>query len=566
MSMQPRCTEEVPEDTRRVAQAAFPHGNVYLRLRDEVGTLYNDALFADLFPERGQPAEAPGRLALITVMQFAEGLSDRQAANAVRARIDWKYALGLELDDPGFDYSVLSEFRGRLLASQKAQALLDVLLQELKQRGLLKTRGQQRTDSTHVLAAVRQLSRLEFIGETMRRALNELAAVQPQWLPTVIPGDWYPRYAQRFDNMRLPRERGARERLIETIGVDGQQLLSRIYALDAPERDVLRLLPGVEMLRRVWLQQFWTDNHGDGTSHIRLRTEENEPPCESRIHSPYDEDARYSVKRKTAWVGYKAHMTETCEDDQVNLVTHVETTTAIEQDVAMPGTIHAALADKDLLPSVHFLDAGYISADLLVAAERDLDIAICGPAKKDVRWQANTGEGFGLASFKIDWVHQTVTCPNGQTATAWRDYHTPYGKPAIQVKFKTSTCRACADQEKCTRSRRGARSLVLLPQAQHEALQQVRQRQGTADFRRQYAKRSGIEGTISQAVRSCDLRRARYRGLAKTHLQMIATAVAVNLQRLFDWWTDVPRSMTRISPFAQLAPESALSSTCWRAC
>jgi transposase len=125
MSMQPRPTPEVPEETRRVAQAAFPHGNVYSRLRDELGVLYDDKLFADLFPERGQPAEAPGRLALITVMQFAEGLSDRQVANAVRARIDWyaTRALGLGLTDPGFDYSVLSEFRERLVAGQKEQAL-----------------------------------------------------------------------------------------------------------------------------------------------------------------------------------------------------------------------------------------------------------------------------------------------------------------------------------------------------------------------------------------------------------------------------------------------------------
>ncbi len=195
MSLQPRPTSEVPEETRRIAQAAFPKGNVYLRMRDELGELYADDLFADLFPERGQAAEAPGRLALITVMQFAEGLSDRQAAEAVRARIDWKYALSLDLSDPGFDYSVLSEFRERLLAGQKEQELLDVLLRELKQRGLLKARGQQRTDSTHVLAAVRQLNRLELVGETMRRALNELALAAPDWLRATIPAEWFPRYA-----------------------------------------------------------------------------------------------------------------------------------------------------------------------------------------------------------------------------------------------------------------------------------------------------------------------------------------------------------------------------------
>ena len=565
MSMQPRPAPEVPEETRRVAQAAFPHGNVYLRLRDELGALYHDELFAELFPERGQPAEAPGRLALITVLQFAEGLSDRQAANAVRARIDWKYALGLELTDPGFDYSVLSEFRERLLAGQKEQALLDVLLKELKQRGLLKARGFQRTDSTHVLAAVRQLNRLELVGETLRRALNELATTQPEWLRTVIPAEWFPRYAQRFDNLRLLQERSERERLLETIGADGLQLLAMVSAPETPEHDRLRQLPGVQMLRRVWVQRYSTDNREDGTSQLRLRTDDNQPPGERRIHSPYDEDARYSAKRTTAWVGYKAHLTETCDDNELHLVTHVETTPAVIQDVTVPGTIHAALADQDLLPSVHFLDAGYVSADLLVTAERDLGVAVCGPVKKDVRWQANSGQGFGLADFKIDWANQTVTCPNGQTTGAWYAYTSAQGKPVIQVKFKPSICRACADQAKCTHSERGARYLVLQPQAQHEALQQVRQRQETTEFRQLYAKRSGIEGTISQAVRACDLRQARYRGQPKTHLQMIATAVAVNLHRLFDWWTGAARSLTRLSPFARLAPATALVSTGWRA-
>jgi Transposase DDE domain. len=411
------------------------------------------------------------------------------------------------------------------------------------------------------------LNRLELVGETMRRALNELATVVPEWLRATVPREWFPRYAQRFDNLRLPRERSERERLLETIGADGIQLLSAVYATDAPERSQLRQLAGVEMLRRIWVQQFWTENLTDGSSRIRLRNDDNQPPGALRIHSPYDEDTRYSysAKRTTTWVGYKTHLTETCGDDEVHVITHVETTSAVVQDVSMAGTIHTALADKDLLPEVHFLDAGYVTADLLVEAKRDLNIDVCGPVKKDVRWQANTGQGFGLADFKIDWVAQSVTCPNAQTSRAWWQQTNAYGKPVIQVRFKPSICRACADQAKCTRSERGARHLVLQPQAQHEALQQVRQTQETDEFRKAYARRSGIEGTISQAVRACEVRRARYRGLAKTQLQMIASAVAINLHRLFDWWRGVPRSLTRVSPFASLAPEPALVGASWRA-
>jgi transposase len=499
---------------------------------------------------------------LVTVLQFAEGLLDRQAADAVRARIDWKYALGLELTDPGFHYSVLNEFRQRLLEGQQAQALLEVQLTELKQRGLLKARGRQRTDSTHVLAAVRQLNRLELVGETMRQALNELAAAVPDWLSQIAPPEWFTRYGQRFDAVHLPRERAEREALLLTIGQDGYDVLTAVN--EAPEAEWLRRLPGVETLRQMGVQQYWIDYPDDGPGQMRLRTDENQPPGEQRLHSPYDLEARYSAKRATAWVGYKAHLAETCEDNEVHLITHVETTAAVLQDVSMAAEIQSALARKDLLTSEHLLDAGYVTAELLVEAERDLGIRVCGPVKKDVRWQANTGQGFGLADFQVDWQAQTVTCPNGQKSCAWSEQHNAYGRPVIQVKFKPSVCQACRDQTQCTRSKRGARNLVLLPQAQHEALQQVRKAQTTSEFRKAYAKRSGIEGTISQAVRAYELRRARYIGLAKTHLQMLATAVAINLHRLFDWLSEVPRSITRVSRFAGLAPDPALVPVGWR--
>jgi transposase len=179
MSLQPQEVPPVPDETRRIARAAFPKGNVYIRMRDALGAIYQDQLFAPLFPARGQPAAAPWRLALTTILQFAEGLSDRQAVDAVRSRIDWKYALSLELTDPGFDFSVLSEFRARLIAGSLEHQLLEVMLTHFKARGWLRARGQQRTDSTHVLAAIRTLNRLESVGETLRAALNSLAVVAP---------------------------------------------------------------------------------------------------------------------------------------------------------------------------------------------------------------------------------------------------------------------------------------------------------------------------------------------------------------------------------------------------
>ena len=182
MSMHPQPVGPVPEDTARVARAAFPKGNLYMQMRDVLGTIYADEDFAELFEVRGRPAIAPWRLALVTVMQFSEGLSDRQAAEAVRARIDWKYALGLQLSDPGFNFSVLSEFRSRLLEGGKERLLLEKLLEGCKERGYLKARGRQRTDSTHVLGSLRVLSKWERTAETLRAALNALASVEPEWL------------------------------------------------------------------------------------------------------------------------------------------------------------------------------------------------------------------------------------------------------------------------------------------------------------------------------------------------------------------------------------------------
>jgi transposase len=259
MSLHPQEIPPVPEETRRVAQAAFPRGNVYTRLRDEFGAIYDDQLLAPLFPARGQPAASPWRLALTTIMQFAEGLSDRQASDAVRSRIDWKYVLSLELSDPGFDHTVLSEFRTRLVAGQAELLLLDAFLARARERGLLKGRGRQRTDSTHVLAAIRVLNRLELVGETLGHALNSLAVVAPAWLQARAPAAWFDCYGRRMENYHLPQTAAARETLAATIGAEGRQLLHAVEA--ATDLPWVREVPAVQTLRQVWAEQY-TDPPG----------------------------------------------------------------------------------------------------------------------------------------------------------------------------------------------------------------------------------------------------------------------------------------------------------------
>jgi len=276
MTLHTHDTLAIPEETIQVAKAAFPKGNVYMTMRDELMLWYKDSAYAHLFPShQGRPAESPGMLNLMMIMQYAEGLSDQQRAEAVRSRIDWKYALGLRLTDPGFHYAILSTYRQRLLAGGAEQQVFEELLTHFRQRGLLRARGQQRTDSTHVLAAIRDINRLECIGETLRHALNCLAVVLPDWLAAQGTPDWFDLYGTRFEQYRLPQELAAQQALAERIGQDGQHLLA---ALDDPATPgYLREIPAIQTLRRVWEQQFLI---AEGT--LRLRTGD-ELPCSAEV-------------------------------------------------------------------------------------------------------------------------------------------------------------------------------------------------------------------------------------------------------------------------------------------
>ncbi len=249
MSLKSTLVQPVPKETIQVARAAFPKGNLYLTLRDKLGSIFHDEDFADLFPTDGQPALPPWRLAMVTILQFRENLPDRQAAEAVRGRIDWKYLLGLKLTDAGFDFSVLSEFRGRLLEGGQESILLEKLLEHCRGLGLLQERGKQRTDATRVLAAIRVMSRLELVAETVRAALNELATLAPDWLCGVAPVEWYQRYSRRIEDDRLPDSKEKRAAYAQTVGEDGFVLLDLLQGPEVPPQ--LGQLPSIAALRQV---------------------------------------------------------------------------------------------------------------------------------------------------------------------------------------------------------------------------------------------------------------------------------------------------------------------------
>ncbi len=552
MCLKPEPLDAVPEETARIAHAAYPKGNIYLQLRDEFGTIYEDEHFVDLYPRRGQPAEAPWRLALVCVMQFREGLSDRQAADAVRGRLDWKYLLGLELSNPGFDSSVLSEFRQRLLTHEKERLVFDLFLTQLRDRGYLKLRGQQRTDSTHVLAKIRALNRVEGVGETFRAVLKSLAVVAPEWLTEQWQEEWIERYEHRVEDYRLPDGKQAREAYAIVIGKDGAQLLDALYADTAPLW--LREIPAVQTLRRVWVQNFFWEER-----ELRWRELSNAPAAGALINSPYDPEALFAQKRETVWTGYKVHLTQTCDDDAPHLITHVETTPAPQADNDALSPIHQALATHQLLPQQHLVDTGYVDAKALVNSRQDHDVDLFGPTRLDYHWQAQEHTGFAASHFDIDWQAEGATCPAGKTSQSWTPAQDRRGHRVIKIKFAVKDCRPCPCRSQCTQSQSDSprRVLTVRPQHQYQALQAARERQATAAFKITYDKRAGIEGTLSQSIRAFELRQARYQGLAKVHLQHVFTATALNFTRIFAWRAELPRAHTRQPAFVRLVKKGA---------
>ena len=553
MSLRPEPLPPIPDVTAAAVRAAFPKGNLYVDLRAEFGTLYTDQLFADLYPPEGRPVEvAPWRLALVVVMQYMEGLTDRQAADAVRRCMDWKYALSLDLHDPGFDFTLLHDFRERLVAYEAGQRFLDTFLTTCKARGWIKARGTQRTDSTHVLAAIRTLHRLECVLEALHYALNQLSAADPTWVQQHVPLDWYTRYGLRADQMRLPKEASKREALARQMGLDGYQLLDAVWA--APSAPYLRTLPALEALRQIWVQQYYRCTAPE-LAEVRWRTTEEQPPAAVRITSPYELEARYCTKRDTQWVGYKLHLSETCEPEHPDLITQVLTTPSTTPDCTMGPPIIQDLAARDLLPGAHLLDSGYVDADFLVTAQQH-QIDVVGPPFGSYSWQHKIAHGYDLQAFVLDWEAHQAHCPQGHTSVKWTPGHDVSGDPVFRIRFDKATCRACPTRHVCTTAKDAPRQLTVRPQAHHEAMQAARQRQETPEFKEKYALRSGVESSLSQGIRRFAVRQSRYRGLVRTHLQHLLTATAMNIVRVIAWLKGTPLGERRRKPghFARLAP------------
>lgn len=565
MSVQPRSWPEPAPEVVAAVRAAYRRREPPLPVvvRDRLGELFPDAEFAPGFGVRGRPGWSPGRLALVTVLQMAENLTDRQAADAVRDKISWKYALGLDLDDEGFDASVLSEFRTRVVEHGLEQRVLDLLLDALKTEGLVGAGGKQRTDSTHVISAVRDLNRLELAGESVRACVEAIAVAAPDWLPTVIDvADWGRRYGARVDTWRLPTSKTKRAELMAAYGTDAVALLRAVYDTGAPPW--LRELPAVDVLRRVLVQNYVITTNAAGREVIRAREADTDglPPGRTRLSSPYDLDARWAAKGDDLyWNGYKVHVTETCDlpepapggGERPNIITGVATTDATVPDAAMTEKIHATLAGRDLLPAEHYLDSGYPSAALVVDSLRRWGVTLVTPLLADTSRQAKAGAGYDRASFTIDFDTEQATCPQGQKSTWWNPV-TQRGTAAIVIKFAAATCRVCPVRALCTRSTspKVGRQLTVPPREIHDAQLAARTTQDTPSWQARYARRAGVEGTIRQGVAVTGMRRARYRGLPKTQLEHVFSATALNLIRLDAYWNGHALDRSRTSHLTRL--------------
>jgi transposase len=369
---------EVPEQTARAARAAFPKGSLPMRVRDELGPVFQDADFFGAFGARGRPRIAPSVLMLVTVLQFVEQLTDRQAVEAVAGRIDWKYALGLALDDPGFDHSVLVECRARLVDRDLSRLAFDRLLERCRELGLVKPGGgKQRTDATHVIAAVRDLNTMELAGQAVRALIDAI-------------------YAQHSELSWL-----SELRQVSIVCMVMRQTF--VVHTDIRGREVMR--------RR--------DADTDGL-----------PSAQQRLASPYDSDARWAAKgSELFWLGCKLHLTETCDDpaDETNgterqapnLITNVHTTDTTAPDNAATVPIHQDLAARDLTAAKQYLDSGYPCVPNVLAARREHGITMITPLLGDSSHQARTRNGYSRRDFTIDYETRTTTCPQGQSSAHW---------------------------------------------------------------------------------------------------------------------------------------------------
>jgi transposase len=584
--LKPQPLGPIPEETLNLGHTLLDEDNLYRKIGDEYAELIKDEDFASMYSNTGQPAYSPARLSLVTVLQAMEHLSDRVALRMVRTRIDWKYARRLPLEDDGFDASVLSEFRSRLVNNQAERKFFDALLEKLKEKGMLKGRGLQRTDALTIVAATRELNRLELVMETMRLAIVSLVECDPKWVKENLPAPWLETYSEWIESERLVKDNGPRgkaetDRLLKQTGRDGFDLLERVKSESASAEFVQ--LAAIGTLEQVWKQQYRQVEDGVGQSQIVLHTKESrqeEKVNRELISTPHDVEARYSEKRGKGATGYKLHVTEVASEDEPAIITDVDLVGGQQYDGAALEGIHERLKERELLPEEHLVDGGYMSGDTMAeSAERG--VKLVGPMQEAKQFtetseqirvaeseqvkaessdkqnaepsQQASGEEcvaaseesggppscLGVEQFDFDFEQQAATCPGGEAAVGWLETRRTdkgvggAGKAVIMIRWEKEKCLNCPRAPLSLLARPRGRLVKISPHYPEIAARRAEQQQG--EFWQKYRRRAGIEATLSTVVRDHNGRYTPYRGQGKTRGHFLRVAAAINLKRAIAW-------------------------------
>jgi transposase len=472
--------------------------------------------------DNGRAAKEPVVLLGVSILQFMERVSDSQAAELVKYHLGWKLALQLDPEPQAFHPTTLVYFRQRLLAHQKAKLAFDRVLQGLIEAGLVPRRGKQRLDSTHVLGLVAQLSALDCVRETMRLALQQLARQEG----LTRPGFWA-RLWERYVESKLDYR--AEEPVLQAKFIETGQDMTLLAAWVQESGGQWQSLQQVQLLMRVLEENYQAVEGAAGTLQRR------KPRPGGAVQNPHDAEATWSSKgkgeSKKSWVGYKAQVAETVEEQTrqpgeptATFLTAIVTQGASESEGAGMAQVLQEQKASGLEPPPELLvDSGYVSAGAMQeAAEQGRELV--GPALS-----APGRAGFTAESFKVDVENRVAVCPQGIESSHCSRLEV---KETGEVNFRfewSGQCRDCPLREQCVGKGQSHRTLLV---GQHHAiLQQRREEMKTPRFGERMRQRNAIEGTHSELVRGHGLRRARYRGLEKVRLQNYLIGAACNVKR-----------------------------------
>ena len=519
MSLKPKPPREMTEELARIGKSLLPEGSAFRLVGDKLYEKYREEDFGFLYHPEGREAISPVDLLFVSAFQALENLSDREAAQALRVNIGWKYALHLPLDDDGFNFSVLSEFRDRLVKFDAERVLFDQLIAQFQEMGVLKKRGRQRTDSLAIFTHLDKLNRLELIVETVRLSVVALVKVAPDFMRLHIPPEWAEKYTERCVSERL--NDAERARLNAETGRDGVWLLNLIDAPSTPGE--LKELSEIKVLRQVWSEQF--EIKGE---EIVLRAPKTlNAPNGGLIQNPQDPDLRWSSKRDQTWTGYKVQVTETDDEDHPHLITDIALTASTQSDQIALEDIAKRQIENDTLPSERLGDKGYTSGKNLRAANERSEKLI-GPSIVRVTPQHKIEGGLTRDQFIWDEETKVATCPAGVQSQVGR----PDAKGNIHVRFNTKDCEECPLREKCCTGKEGRR---LQYNRYKEELNWAEVQFKFAEIKKLYGRRGGIEACLSNLVSKFGIRKTRYKGQRKNNLRVLFIGVAANLRRVGRW-------------------------------